>query len=190
MIDDFEPSVAITTKLQSGFLTVQGQSLSPGGELGFLAAHTPYGFRSQPRDAGGEDGPGATLLIGYEGSRGHAWVLEDGRYLHLLPDEGKGGSIQYAITDAGKASWVKLAASDGAVTTHVDDASGPIRLEHGDNGPSIEINPTHVDLGGANGFSVLIDVGGALTSWIAQVSAFCGIPAPPVISSTIVRAKQ
>lgn len=189
MIGPWEIHAAITTYVAGGFLTVQCKSYGDDGNMGFFVAHHPYGFRGTPLDGDQNGESGAQSLIGFEGDRGHAWVLEDGRLLPKLPSEGTGGSLQYATTSDGKISYCMLNGSDGSATVHVDDDGGPIRLEHGNTGPSLEVNEDTVDVGGVpDGGAVLDD--GSFLAWVQAISAATNVAPPAAFTSTKVRIKR
>lgn len=189
MIDNLELTKAITSRSASGFIVVQCQSLGTDGNQGYFTLHHFAGFRAQPRDLDGEEA-GHDLLIGDEGTRGHAWLLEDTRVLPLLPDEGKGGSLQYAVTSSAKVSYVMAKGSDGSIVLHVHEDAESIRIEHGDDGPSIEVNKDRVELGGqgAGGDAVYDD--GSFTAWVQAVSAACSVSAPSGFRSSKVKVKS
>ncbi len=194
MISPLELHAALTCYTANGFVTVQVKSYADDGDLGYSVAHHPYGFRGRPLPADQDNADnGGQVLFGFEGDRGHALLLlEDWRLLSKLPDEGDGGSMQYATTADGKLATFVLSGTDGSAKLRVDDQGGPIRLEHGATGPSVEVNETTVDVGGTTGSPVLdgfviFDPGGALTAWVQAVSAATNVPAPPLFVSTKVR---
>jgi hypothetical protein len=206
MIDNWQVSQVVTTVLEAGFVTVQCQGLGEGASLGYFVLHHPSGFRSQPHDMS-DDEQGCSALYGYEGGRGHAWLCGDNRATSLLPDEGKGGSLQYAVVKGqdgtlAKCAYLKLDGGDGSALLRVPDGAAKLRLDYGTggDGPSVELtsslvkltgpqgaNPVTVgsagvDLGGEGGAGVVADVGGALMAWIAGVNtAITGLggAAPP-----------
>lgn len=191
MITGHEIATAQVSEDKSGFLGVQVDGLGTGAALATFPLHHAYGFRSRPRDPA-PNGDGCQVLTGFEGTRGHAWLLEDPRYAGAPPATKLGGAIQYAITPAGLAAYLDLDGDDGSAKLHVPDAAQAIRFEHGDSGPSIEVNNAFVEAGGPGGKFVVVD-SGALTAWVAAVtSALAGlgvvVPSPGVITATKVKA--
>ncbi len=165
MLDPFELTKVTAVYARSGFCTVQVESLS-GGNLDFMPLHHPLGFKARPRDPDTNEN-GCGVLIAYEGERLHAWAHEDARFLSLLPDEGAGGSLQYAIRKDGsafRASTLRLI-GDGAdkgapgsleikvpyasgAKSHlieIDLDKGEIRVTHGD-GPAILMTASSVKI--------------------------------------------
>ena len=191
MISPLEILRITASVLKNGFLIVQPESLTAGGDLGYVPQRSLFGFRSQLRDPDGSNA--VEGLIAWEGDRGHALVLDDARFNHTLPDEGKGGSLQYAVFGAVSApalSYVVCRGNDGSITTKTGKGAGPIRWEREAAGsPVMEMNDAFVELGATGGDFVIIDKGGAMTSWIQAVSAATGVPAPPFITATLVKAK-
>lgn len=209
-LESWEIDRAIVTKLESGFVTVQCEGIGANPQLDFFVVHHPHGFRSQPVD-GGADGTGCGVLYAYEGGRGHAWLLADGRYVADLPDEGRGGSLQYAVVvppggGAAKIAYLRLLGTDGSAEIRVPDTADHVRLEHGESGPHLELKADAAALRGPQGLLELlvsagaIDLGGAgggpvarampaFLAWLAAVGAATGVGAPPGdIASTKVRA--
>ena len=209
-IEAWEVAQIITTKLESGFVGVQCVGVGEGAQLGFFIVHHPHGFRSQPLD-GADDGTGCGALYGYEGGRGHAWLLADGRYLAALPDEGKGGSIQYAVTvppggGEAKVTYLKMMGGEGSAELRVPSTADHVQIQHGDEGPMLEFKALQAALRGPNGVlqvlvkQALVELGGeggdfvlratpAFLAWLAAVGTQTGAGAPPADAvSTKVRA--
>lgn len=116
-------------------------------------AHHAYGFKSRPLDpevdASAQPTANAcSVLRGWEGSRGHIWLLGDNRVTPKLPPLEKGGSIQYGATGSfwvidGKTGsqigYIPYAFVNGAATKSMSvelnvDTSGQesISFIHGD----------------------------------------------------------
>jgi hypothetical protein len=115
VITGFEIAVAQVSEDKSGFLGVQVDGLGTGAKLGTFPLHHAFGFWSRPRDPD-SSGLGCGVQVGYEGGRGHAWLLEDPRYLSSLPAASQGGSLQYAVTAAGLVAYLSLSGDDGSAT--------------------------------------------------------------------------
>ncbi len=189
MIEPWDMLHVTASVSKSGLVVVQLQSLVEGGDLGYVPMRSFYGFRAQPRDPDG-NANAVEALVGWEGDRGHAWILDDARYNRLVPDEGKGGSVQYGIYAEDAVSYILCNGATGAITVRTGKDAGPVRFERDATGsPILEMNDQFVELGATGGDFVLIDKGGALSAWIQAVSAVTGVAAPPVVAATLVKAK-
>lgn len=130
---DWEMCTVATTVYANGFIGVQPVPLGDGGSMQPIEAHSLPGFISRPRDPDAVNGvptSAANVLVGWEGSRGHAIMLGDPRVMPKLPQVKKGGSIQYAERDDGKVVFFALDGGDGGngVTLYVPCASKAISL--------------------------------------------------------------
>lgn len=189
MIDPWDVLRVTASVARGGLVIVQLESLVEGGDLGYVPMRSPFGFRGQLRDPDGSANAGEAL-VGWEGDRGHALVLDDARYNRLLPDEGKGGSVQYGVYAEDALSYVLCNGATGAITVRTGKDAGPVRIEREAAGaPLLELNDQLLELGATGGDFVLIDKGGALSAWMQAVGAALGIAAPPVVTATLVKAK-
>lgn len=195
MIEGWQIATAQLSELANGFIGVQVDGLGDGAALSTFGAHHSFGFRSRPRDPSA-NGAGCDVLYAYEGTQGHAWILGDARYAAAIPDEGAGGSVQYAVTASGKTSYMLMRGDTGAVTVRVEDAAGPIRLEHGATGTSVEVGQDDVILGGTPNAPVVVDVPSplpgvifGLSEWIAAVCTILSLPFPVALHASHVKAK-
>lgn len=88
--------------------------------------HHQYGFLSVPLDPEKDSTAQPTanacsVLYGWEGSRGHVWLLGDPRVTTKLPKVVKGGSIQYGATG----SFHVIDGKTGTQVLYVPYAFGP-----------------------------------------------------------------
>jgi hypothetical protein len=91
---DWEMCTVATTVYANGFIGVQPVPLGDGGSMQPIEAHSLPGFISRPRDPDAVNGvptSAANVLVGWEGSRGHAIMLGDPRVMPKLPQVKKGG---------------------------------------------------------------------------------------------------
>lgn len=154
----------------------------------------PGGFVYRPQDPAG--GVAASALFLRHGDQEFAFVMNDARV--VLPELGKGSSVQYAHRLDGLASWDSMDGITGAKTIRVEYAGGAlaheivvspdggIQLTHG-AGPQLTLSALSVELS-AHGSSILVSAAGVFINDLPfaahvhsdPVSGFTGTPTLPI----------
>lgn len=167
---EFDLSVATLTQYDDGFLGVQIKDYGDEDQAGGVPfeLHSPFGFLSRPDDPD-SSGLGCQVLYSATGNDTHAWLSHDPRYIPLLPQLKKGGSMQYCK----KGAFAQFDGDDGSYTIYIPYANGAkamalsidvvneaISLVHGDGMALVLANGT-ATLKNADGSAVLfLDAGG------------------------------
>lgn len=215
-------TAVLTVYDPDGFLDVGIAGESDTTNIATPEGQHPYGFLGRPRDPTTDPQSNATLgctvLRMAEGNVDHVIPLGDPRVTPTLPQiqagDNFGSSLHYADTPQADPypCYILLDGSTGNATAHVPGKcllrcevnAGPFLLLDGavtpayaqigiPSGPLVQVDDTGVQLGAAGGNFVVVDNGGALTTFLASVASAllaAGHPvgAPPVIAATKVKA--
>jgi hypothetical protein len=150
MLTDLQIATAQLSELANGFLGVQIDGHGDEPAVTTFQLHHTFGFVSRPRDPDVR-GNGCSVLYGYEGDLGHAWLCADPRYTPKLPATKAGGSTQYCVTLTGAVSYAAFDGDDGSYLLKIPegrvDVSGVLKVGAGTTqavalGPAFDLTVT------------------------------------------------
>lgn len=138
----FELGACVMTDVdEDGVLMAQVDGLGESPRTAPYELHHPFGFASRPldpetaKDGTLIEGSACNLLVGRDGTEGHAWLAADPRFVQNFPELKKGSSAQYCARrsfdlhdgeDGTKTIYVEVENSAHLVTIGRDGNGDPI----------------------------------------------------------------